>query len=252
MRWAHFLMAVDLYHLAHNFTDEEFAKTIISSGDYFPGFYRFTMGNRKEEDGQLTIKGLTSAFFEQTFNNKHFTRSEWTNYSRKRHEALDSRNLSRSDGAVYDLLDVKYLEWMTLAKEYDIAVIEIESETNTIELNTTYFFMGSLIRFSDTSLKVGYDFLRNKSLIDIPVNIHELIDYTHEIYGDNLKDFFLLSDIVASLTFYEDNGILKMTEETIDRAIISEENSVLISSNSDVSSHLPIRWAKDILLSEVI
>lgn len=245
-------MAVDLFHLAHKITDEEFAKVIISSGDFFPGFYRFNIGNRKEEDGQLTVKGLTSAFLEQVTNNKNFSRTDWTSYTKKRHEVLNSRNLSRSDSVVYDLLDKSYFSWMIEAKEYDIALIEIDSEVKEIIQNRTYFFMGSLIRFTDKELQIGFDFLRNQTLIKVPIVVDDLIEYTHKIYGNNLRKLFLPADIVASLKFEDETGILSMTDSSFLRTVMSAENSILISSNRDVSSNIPIRWAKEIILTEVV
>lgn len=245
-------MAVDLFHLAHKVTDEEFAKIVISSGDFFPGFYRFNIGNRKEEDGQLTVKGLTSAYFEQISNNKNFSRSDWTSYTKKRHESLDSRNLSRSDSVVYDLLDKSYFSWMIEAKEYDIAVIELNSEVKQINLNETYFFMGSLIRFTENELQIGFDFLRNDTLIKVPVDIDYIIEYTYKIYGNNLRHFFLPADLIASLNFEGETGILSMTDSSFLRTVMSTENNILVASNRDASSHIPIRWAKEIILTEVV
>jgi len=245
-------MTLDLFHLASKLTDIEFAKTIISSGDFFPGFYRFTMGSRNYETGSLSVSGLTSAYFQQISTEHRYTRSQWTDYTNQRHQSQDTRNSSRSDSAVYDLLDKGYLNWMTQAKCYDIAVIEIDNGVEEIAKNQSYFFMGSLIRFSDDGLQLGVDLLRDDSLLTIPVNIDELIEYTHSIYGIHLKDFFLPSDIVASLTFENDIGNIHMTDLSLSRLVTSAGNSIVIASNREVSKHIPIRWAKDIILTEVV
>lgn len=249
MPWELCHMAVDLFNLANNITDQQFAKIIISSGDYFPGFYRFTMGNRNHEQKQLSVKGLIQCYFNQTFNDKKYTREQWTSYTKERRKFLDVRNSSRSDSSVYELLDKGYLKWMTQAKEYDIALIEIDSGVEKINLEQTYFFMGSLLRFEKNCLRVGFDMLRNESIMTILIDTEELILYTEKIYGKHLKDFFLPSDCVASLNF-DDNG-LTMTEETVSRTMSSDSNTIIIASNRDVSKNLPIRWAKDIVLTEV-
>ena len=42
-----------------------------------------------------------------------------------------------------------------------------------------------------------------------------------------------------------------MTDDSLSRAVISDSNNVVIASNRDVSKHIPIRWAKDILLTDI-
>lgn len=233
---------MNLIEHAH-ISDEEFVKTILSSGDFFPGFYRFTMGDRNEEEGQLTIPGLVAAFFDQK---KH----DWTAFTNKRLECADTRNRERSDDAVYELIKEKYTDWMLNAGKYDVAVIEIDNGDNKINPYRTYFFMGSLIRFTETHLQVGYDALREKSLLSIPYDYSIVRDYTHKIYGMHLADFFLPADLVATID--TKTGKVKMSDDTIARVMTAHSNSILIASNRDRSKDLPIRWAKDILLTDYV
>jgi len=251
MLWEHYPMAIDLLYLANNITDQEFAKLVVSSGDYFPGFYRFTMGDRNHERKQLSLKGLLACYFDQEVNSKKYTREQWTTYTKERHQFLDARNSSRSDSSVYEMLDQGYLKWMTGAREYDIALIEIDSGVNRIALDETYFFMGSLIRFQKDSLSLGFDLLRNESVLTIDTDTSELIEYTERMYQSHLKDFFLPADCVASLEMVDDTGTLSMSDKTVARAMTSDSNTVVIASNRDVSKQVPIRWAKDIILTEV-
>lgn len=245
-------MPLNLLHLAHNITDSEYAKMILSSGDFFPGFYRFTMGDRNQEDGQLTIKGLTSRYFEQISLNKTYSRNEWTAFTQRRLAAQDLRNEAHSDYAIFELLDQKYKEWMTAPSEYDIAVIDIDCGVNELALDQTYFFMGSLIRLTEDKLLVGYDYLRDKSIQEIPVDTNEILRYTKRIYGKNHKEFFLPADLIANLKFDDtDKGYITMSDESLSRAVISDSNNIVIASNRDVSKHIPIRWAKDILLTDI-
>jgi len=251
MLWEHYPMAIDLLYLANNITDQEFAKLVVSSGDYFPGFYRFTMGDRNHERKQLSLKGLIACYFDQEVNSKKYTREQWTTYTKERHHVLDARNSSRSDSWVYEMLDQGYLKWMTEAREYDIALIEIDSGVDRIALDETYFFMGSLIRFQKDSLSLGFDLLRNESVLTIETDTSELIEYTERMYQSHLKDFFLPADCVASLEMVDGTGTLSMSDKTVARAMTSDSNTVVIASNRDVSKQVPIRWAKDIILTEV-
>jgi len=244
-------MSLNLLHLAHDITNDEYAKMVLSSGDYFPGFYRFTMGDRNHEDGQLTVKGLTSRYFEQISLDKTYTRSEWTAFTNKRLAAQDLRNEAHSDYAIFELLDQKYKEWMTAPTEYDIAVIDIDCGVDELVLDQTYFFMGSLIRLIEGKLLIGYDYLRDESTQEIVVDTNEIIRYTKQIYGENHKEFFLPADLIASLKFNNDSGYITMTDDSLSRAVISDSNNVVIASNRDVSKHIPIRWAKDILLTDI-
>ena len=251
MLWEHYPMAIDLLYLANNITDQEFAKLVVSSGDYFPGFYRFTMGDRNHERKQLSLKGLLACYFDQEVNSKKYTREQWTTYTKERHQFLDARNSSRSDSSVYEMLDQGYLKWMTGAREYDIALIEIDSGVDKIQLDQTYFFMGSLVRFQNNSLSLGFDLLRNESVLTIDTDTSELIEYAERMYQSHLKDFFLPADCVASLEMVDDTGTLSMSDKTVARAMTSDSNTVVIASNRDVSKQVPIRWAKDIILTEV-
>jgi hypothetical protein len=149
------------------------------------------------------------------------------------------------------MLDQGYLKWMTEAREYDIALIEIDSGVDRIALDETYFFMGSLIRFEKDSLSLGFDLLRNESVLTIETDTSELIEYTEKMYQSHLKDFFLPADCVASLKMNDNLGTLSMSDKTVARAMTSDSNTVMIASNRNVSKQIPIRWAKDIILTEV-
>jgi len=209
------------------------------------------MGDRNHERKQLSLKGLIACYFDQEVNSKKYTREQWTTYTKERHHVLDARNSSRSDSWVYEMLDQGYLKWMTEAREYDIALIEIDSGVDRIALDETYFFMGSLIRFEKDSLSLGFDLLRNESVLTIETDTSELIEYTEKMYQSHLKDFFLPADCVASLKMNDNLGTLSMSDKTVARAMTSDSNTVVIASNRNVSKQIPIRWAKDIILTEV-
>lgn len=240
-------MGIDLAYLATDMTDDEFARIVLSSGDFFPGFYRFTLGDRNYEQGQLSPNGLIAA----ALGGVEYTRDQWMRVTKQRMRSMDTRSMERSDYAIHEMLHDKYIEWMVSASEYDIALIEIDATIDSIQPETTYFFMGSLVRFEYDEFLIGYDTLRGDALICVPMKFTTAKSYIESLYRNRTKDLFLPADVVASLLFVDDIGAVNMNTETLNRLIMCHPNSIVIASNRDRSKHLPIRWAKDIILTEV-
>ena len=237
-------MAINLIDLAYKLTPEQYFKIILSSGDYFPGFYRFTMGTRKIEPGQLTIQGFIKSYY-----GEKRSRSDWMKFMMSRFDSLDERLRGRSDYAIYELLDDKYKEWVNNSSEYDIVLVETQNKKQ-LEKDTTYFFMGALIKFTDECVLLGHDDLRNVTTEKIPVNDSQVENIISEMYSNNFSDLFLPAKIVASLKFVNDFGELVSDEENIQNLLLVHDESVLFASNRDVSKNLSMRWAKDICLSD--
>lgn len=221
--------------------DITYAKMILSSGDYFPGFYRFTMGTRKYDSGQMTISGLIKAYF-----NQPLTYKELMNYPCKRLEELDDRLKGRSDLAVYELLDEKYKSWMLHANQYDLILLE-KNNLKDLEVDTTYFFMGALIRFTKDSILLGYDDYRKTCIETIHVPFSFVKEYVLSIY-DNFKDLFIPADVIGVINIDE----LVSIDLNIDKLMSTDNNNIVFGSNRDVSKNLSMRWAKDICFSEII
>lgn len=234
----------NLIDLAYNTTPEKYIEIILSSGDYFPGFYRFTMGSRKIESGQLTINGFIKSYF-----GEKRTRDSWMNFMVHRLKSLDERLKNRSDYAVYEMLDQKYKEWVYNSSEYDIVMVETQNKKQ-LEKDTTYFFMGALIRFTDDFVLLGYDDFRNDSVEKIPVKYETVENIINRIYENNFLDLFLPAQIVGVLKFENGLGELISNESIIEKMLMVDEQSVLFASNRDVSKNLSMRWAKDICLSD--
>lgn len=244
MLWEHFHIMTNLIDLAYNTTPEKYIEIILSSGDYFPGFYRFTMGSRKIESGQLTINGFIKSYF-----GEKRTRDSWMNFMVHRLKSLDERLKNRSDYAVYEMLDQKYKEWVYNSSEYDIVMVETQNKKQ-LEKDTTYFFMGALIRFTDDFVLLGYDDFRNDSVEKIPVKYETVENIINRIYENNFPDLFLPAQIVGVLKFENGLGELISNESIIEKMLMVDEQSVLFASNRDVSKKLSMRWAKDICLSD--
>lgn len=250
MQWELCLMTINLFELAYNLSPEDYAKIILSSGDYFPGFYRFTMPTRRYEPGQMTVGGLIKLYFNQTTTGNLRSRKEWFSQALNRLASLDDRLRSRSDYAVYRLLDKEYKNWVSGAKEYDISVVET-SNKKLFEKDQTYFFMGAMIRFTDNEILLGYDDFRNSSVEKIELDFDKSKKIINEIYPFNFPDLFLPSKVIGSINFDEnDNGILDLTEEYLEYLLTIDTSSVVIASNRSKSQKLSMRWAKDIILTE--
>lgn len=244
MPWALYPMATNLFDLAYNLTPEKYLKIILSSGDYFPGFYRFTMGTRKIEPNQLTVNGFIKSYFGEKRN-----RYNWLKFMNDRLNQLDDRLKNRSDYAVYELLDKKYKEWVDSCSEYDIILVETKNKKQ-LKKDTTYFFMGALIRFTDECVLLGYDDLRKQSAETVPVNYQTAQQIVNDIYSNNFSDLFLPAEVVATLVFENDIGVLKSNDDTLEKLLMVHDESVLFASNRDVSKDLSMRWAKDICLTD--
>lgn len=249
MQWEHFLMAINLFDLAYNLSPKQYAEIILSSGDYFPGFYRFTMGTRKYEPGQLTVSGLIKYYFNQQTTNQYRSRTEWFQKSFERMNSLDGRLKSRSDYSIYELLNNKYKEWIETGSEYDIVVIETHNKKPFV-INETYFFMGALIRFTEDNILLGYDDYRDEYIESIPLTFEESSEIINRIYKDNFSDLFLPSKLIGNIIFKDDVGTLNISDELLNHIFTVDPNSVVIASNRTKSKSLSMRWAKDICLTD--
>lgn len=243
-------MAIDVFDLAYNLSPEDYAKIIISSGDYFPGFYRFTMPSRTYEPNQLTVGGLIKLYLNQITTGRRRSRTEWFRKAMERLAALDDRLKSRSDYAVYRLLDKQYKHWITEANEYDVAIIET-SHKKLLEKDQTYFFMGAMVRFTDREILLGYDDFRDVAVERIPVVFEKAEQIVNEIYPSNFVDLFIPARQIGTITFDEkQDGVLDVCESYLQYLFTVDANSAVIASNRTKSQKLSMRWAKDIILTE--
>jgi hypothetical protein len=241
-------MAINLFDLAYNLSPKKYAEIILSSGDYFPGFYRFTMGTRKYEPGQMTVSGLIKYYLNQQTTNQYRNRTEWFQKSIERMYSLDQRLKNRSDYSIYDLLNKKYKEWIETGEEYDIVLIETQNKKSLIA-DETYFFMGALIKFTEDSILLGYDNYRNEYVEKIPLDFKESFSIVNRIYGNNFSDLFLPSKLIGEITFQNEIGILNISDDLFNHILTVDSNSVVIASNRTKSKGLSMRWAKDICLT---
>lgn len=217
-----------------------YAKIILASGDYFPGFYRFTMGTRKPDIGQMTISGLLKAYF-----NQPLTYGQLMNYPCKRLDELNERLKDRSDLAVYELLNEKYRSWTLHADQYDVLLLE-KNNLKPLQIDTTYFFMGALIRFTNDSILLGYDDYRKTSIETINVPFDFVNEYVTSIY-DKFEDLFIPAEVIGTITIDE----LVTIDLNIEKLLLTDNNNVVFGSNRGAAKELSMRWAKDICFSEI-
>ena len=221
--------------------DVEYAKMILSSGDYFPGFYRFTMGTRKYDSGQMTISGLLKAYF-----NQPLSYGDLMNYPCKRLNELDDRLKGRSDLAIYELLDEKYKSWMLHANQYDLVLLE-KNNLKDLQVDTTYFFMGALIHFTKDSILLGYDDYRKSTVETINVPFIFVKEYVSSIY-ENFSDLFIPAEAIGTIIINE----LVSIDLNLEKLLTTDNSNIVFGSNRDVSKDLSMRWAKDICFSEIL
>lgn len=250
MPWELCLMAINLIDLAYKQSPKDYIKILLSSGDYFPGFYRFTMGTRTIEPGQMSVAGLLKLYFEQETTGKIRTRQEWFKKSLQRLDSLDGRLQSRSDYTIYKLLDEKYRSWVTKSNLYEVAVLETNNKKPFLK-DETYFFMGAMIRFCDDRVSIGYNDYNETTVENIPVNFEDVTKIINDIYPENFSDIFIPSKVVGKITFdSNDNGTLQIPEHLLQHLLTIDTKSIVIASNTTRSVGLSMRWAKDITLTE--
>lgn len=238
----------DLYSLSA----EQKMQMIFSSGDYFPGFYRYTLGTQRVGEESLGLNTLIWLFLEQKMTGNTHSKEDWLDLQHEIHDrdvASDTARNARNFPEVREMFAQKMMDWYFNASGFDIAYLDIETKVVEFEKNKTYYFMGSLIRQTETDLLISYNNLTAQSAMSIPVSFKETHAYiTREFSSDQLRDLFLESEIIATLRFQNDEGQLEMNEKEIDALMLRHSETKVFGSPIE-SRYLPMRYAKSIRLT---
>ncbi len=238
----------DLYNL----DDHEMMKMILSSGDYFPGFYRYTLGTQKVGDESLGLSTLIWLYFEEKLKSKRHHKEYWLDLQHEVHDrdvASDSARNTRNFPEVRSLFAEKMMDWYFKSEGYDIAFLDVETKVKSIKMNKTYYFMGSLIHFTKDCFYVGYSDLTGESSMTLDVAFSDVELYLKDSFNQKqIGDLFLESEIIATLTFRNSEGHLEMNEKDIDRLFLKDPDTKVFASPIE-SRYLPMRYAKSIRLT---
>lgn len=228
-------------------------KIIFSSGDYFPGFYRYTLGTQVVGDESLNLHTLIWLYLSQQMTHSFFSKEDWLELQHEIYDREIASEKARNAGNaphVRDILNEKMMNWYFNCEGFDLIYIDIESRISELEENKTYYFMGSLISFSDKEVKINENKFSKHTSLNLNVSKDEAFEYIDSTFTKKQKqDLFLEAEIVGQLIFSKDNqGIVKMDEEKLDYYLLKNSNGKLLGVPI-CSKNLPIRFAKTIRLT---
>lgn len=230
--------------------DFDMMRVLFSSGDYFPGFYRYTLGTQRVGDESLSLNTLIWMYFEQKMTGKKHHKELWLDLQHEIHDrdvASETARNARNFPSVRKSFSEKMMNWYFEGDGFDIAYQDIYTRVNAFESDTTYYFMGSLIRYENGRLHVGYNQFQKESALELRVRFDQVDKYLNEIFTpQQIGDLFLRAEIVAQLKFdSNDVGELSFVEESLDSLLLKNSETKVFGAPFH-SQDLPMRFAKSI------
>lgn len=240
-------------------SDEELAKIILASADRFPGLYRVSTSFKQALEQDLFMKWFDffqTAFLSQT-QGKTWSRKEWLkaqNHIFGLAYGKGSRNEERSEEDIKKIMRDKYYEWFSQPQKFRLAVIDNSTPVTEIECGKTYYLMGSLLRFEQNSLEVGWDDVQKKSYQSLKVPFEVLNQYIHSIFNtEDITDLFIRSESVAHLEFDQhQNGQLLFDMSKIESTFNEFDPKSLVMASAIYERDLPIQYAKPMGVTNVL
>lgn len=244
--------SLPIHELAH-IDDVDMMKLVLSSGDYFPGFYRYTLGTQKVGDESLGLNTLVWLYFEQKLEGRRHHKEDWLELQHEVHDRDVASEKARNAGnfpEVRDTLSESMMSWYFDSKGLDLIYLDTQKKVSSLEKNKTYYFMGSLIRQQDERLSIGHNALTQEESFSLACDPKTTFDYIKSSFTkEQIEDLFLEADIIGRLEFHEDGmGTLNLAEEMLDELLIKDSETKIFGAPIE-SSKLPIRFAKSIRLS---
>ncbi len=228
-------------------------KMIFSSGDYFPGFYRFTLGTQVIGDESLSLNTLIWVYFDQKFNKKTHHKEDWIELQHEIYEREVASDQARNAGnypRARELFSKKMLNWYENAQGFDIIYLDTETLVQEFSENQSYYFMGSIVHYKNDQLHISYNSLTDKSAFSIDISFPSVVEYLNSTYSaQDFNTLFLYSDTVATLDFTnEESGELVMKEDLLDSYLLLNSETKVFAAPFK-SRSLPMRYAKPIRLT---
>lgn len=249
-------MLVNLKDLAY--PDElSLFKMIISSADRFPGLYRIssTWQQALHEDQYLKLLRFLEVCH-LAEKGSYWHKDEWF----KAHHHVfnlaygkNSRNEQRQDNDLKIYLKERGYDWFTKPTSFVIAAIDNITPVTSIELEKSYYMMGSLIRFHENKVSISYDSLTQKSALELNIPFKIAEEYIHQTFQEkDLTDLFLQAEILAHLEFdAEGEGKLLFNPADMNEWIMRFPGTCPLFAAVNYDEVLPIRFAKLIGVSDV-
>ena len=218
--------------------------TILSSADSFPGFYRYNLGPRVVRPKQLRLEDISDILLAD----KAYVRETWLGETKEVYEVLEFRDKMHSELGMIKYMRERYYDWLLLAKKYRLLCLDIYPKEESIKDNTSYFFMGSLIKILENEVHIGEDHITETPLHIFPCDGDEILDWLNKIYSKKINELFLPANEIGELRFDEsDKSKLYVKEDRYHESLLFE-SPVIFGSNYDRNKDLAIRYAKDIII----
>lgn len=248
-------MKISLKSLAY-IADIDLLKIILSSADKFPGLYRFNSSWKLDIERENFMNTLS--FMQACYNQgrQRWSKAEWLNIHQRIYalgfgeSGRDSERLDRDAG---ELLKQKAIDWVTRSSSFSLAVIDINQPVQEITCDTTYYMMGSLIRFAKDSVEISYNHYQGNSHSRLEVGFEQVQDCIEQMFSPaSISELFFKAEIVGQLDFDESGfGNLSFNEFEVAQLMTHFSGNAPIFASVNYSEILPIRFAKLVGVSNV-
>lgn len=234
--------------------DTDMMKIVLSSGDYFPGFYRFTMGTQFIGEESLNLGTLIWLYLYQESTHHYFHREDWLELQHEIHDREIASERARNAGNfphVREMFTERMMNWYTEASGFDLIYLDTTKKIDKFEIEKTYYFMGSLVRFENDHFMIGYNDITKQNTIDLKVGESNFFKYLNEVYSnEQISDLFIEAEIVAELLFNDCSqlGKINLDDSKIDSYLLKSIEGKLLAAPIN-SRDLPMRFAKTIRLT---
>lgn len=183
-------------------------------------------------------------------------KDDWLNIHQKIFElgfGETGRDSERRDREAGEILKQKALDWVSQANSFSLAVIDINQPVFEISRDTTYYMMGSLIRFSQDSVEISYNHYQGNSQTSLKVGFEQVQRCVAQMFSpQSLSELFFKAEVVGQLDFEESGlGNLSFNELQVSNLMTNFSGNAPVFASVNYSEILPIRFAKLIGVSDV-
>jgi hypothetical protein len=249
-------MKLHLKNLAY-IEDKNLLKIILSSADNFPGLYRFNSKwkDYKSDPDFLRVISFLEASHWSELNHK-WSRERWLRAHQKIHNLSfgeNGRNKDRQDSHIGEMLRIKAINWLNKATSISLMAIETEVPVVDVNIGTTYYVMGSLLRFEESEVIISYNDFDGTYYKKLRVSFEEVSAYIRDTFSEKtLPLLFFKSEIIGRIKFNSSGeGELYFNKHKQNELLSAFTPNAPIFGSIDYDFVLPIRFAKLVGVSNV-
>lgn len=250
------MMQVSLKDLTY-INETDLFKIIISSADQFPGLYRFASGWKVDQNYEEIMKLIN--FMEACHKTElglKWNKEKWLSM----HDVFfdqnfgsHGRNNDRSDKEIGDLLKQKARDLIVKSNSFSLVVIDTFTPVMKIQLNSTYYMMGSLLYFGEDDIKVSYDSFTQDCHTKLSLTFQDATNYIYSTFSEHsISKLFYRAEIIGKL-YFDSSGVgsLDYNPDQLNSLLSDFSPGSTIFGCVNYDYILPIRFAKLIGVSNV-